>query len=399
MRKSYIMVLIAGAAIVASCSDTVKLNNEVRQSTQNQKIGFVTYSEKASRAAEANSVNLYDFHKTFDVYAWKTAADSVQSVFNHVPVEYFTKDTTGSVVYAIDPAKPSDEWGNDWTTDITLKGWFYENVRYWDKLATKYNFYAIAPYQETPSPALHIEDGQDNISIGADNDRYMISTEKNLAFNPTITNERKYFGFNRDYMLAESNPTRNQLVTLIFHHILTKLNVMITLNDNYMSTSTFTINKIGIYGLEDEAYFDYDTSMSKNGWKTKQGSSYDLVNDTAYILKNVPENYPDTIEYSGYYWFQTLIFPQTLKCSAIDKQSIAPAGKYLYINYNIGHERYEAYYDLAYVFNNDLDIDGTYDLKQGSEYTINVKVGPTAIIFDAEATEWADNIIINHSIN
>ena len=145
MRKINIMVIVAGAAIVASCSDTTKLNNEIRQETKTEKIGFATYSQKATRADQDNSVKLYDFYKTFDVYAWKTANYQSQSVFSHVPVEYFTADTVGTYVYA--DAKPSKEWGDNWTTDINLKGWFYEDVRYWDKLATKYNFYAIAPYE------------------------------------------------------------------------------------------------------------------------------------------------------------------------------------------------------------------------------------------------------------
>ena len=181
MRIINMMVLVAGAAIVASCSDSTKMNHEVRQTAQSERIGFVTYSEKTTRADETNSVNLYDFYKTFDVYAWKNANSQVQSVFNHIPVEYFTEDTVGTYVYKQSPAKPSIEWGDDWKTANNRKGWFYEEVRYWDKLATSYNFYAIAPYEVNPSPAIHIEDGQDNITIGSDSARYKVSTEKNLA--------------------------------------------------------------------------------------------------------------------------------------------------------------------------------------------------------------------------
>ena len=256
MRNRYLMVLVAGAAIVAACSDTIKLNNEVRQATQNDRIGFVTYSEKTTRADQMNSINLYDFYKTFDVYAWKTANNEVQSVFSHVPVEYFTEDTVGTYVYATAPARPSKEWGDSWTTDNNLKGWFYEEVRYWDKLATNYNFYAIAPYEVSPSPALTIADGDANIKIGDENDLYKVSTEKNLAKDSTLTKEKKYYGFNKDYMLAEKVGTKFQLVTLNFHHILTKLNVKITLTDAYKNAGPFTIKNLTIAGLEDEAYFE-----------------------------------------------------------------------------------------------------------------------------------------------
>ena len=401
MRNRYLMVLVAGAAIVAACSDTIKLNNEVRQATQNDRIGFVTYSEKTTRADQMNSINLYDFYKTFDVYAWKTANNEVQSVFSHVPVEYFTEDTVGTYVYATAPARPSKEWGDSWTTDNNLKGWFYEEVRYWDKLATNYNFYAIAPYEVSPSPALTIADGDANIKIGDENDLYKVSTEKNLAKDSTLTKEKKYYGFNKDYMLAEKVGTKFQLVTLNFHHILTKLNVKITLTDAYKNAGPFTIKNLTIAGLEDEAYFEYNTAINNNGWHTKSGSTYNLTDSTDYILKNAPAGVADTTEYSGYYWFQTLVFPQTLTCDTIGPLATAPNSKYLYIEYTTGsNESFKAYYDLAYVFGcNQAANNNTYDMKQGSEYTINIMVGPEPIIFEAKSSIWADDIEIDHAVN
>lgn len=397
------MVLVAGAAIVASCSDTIKLNNEVPQPTQVEKIGFVTYSEKTTRADESNSVNLYDFHEAFDVYAWKTANNEVQSVFSHDPVEYFdSTKTAGTYVYADDFSKLSKEWGDNWATNTSFKGWFYEDVRYWDKLATNYYFYAIAPYEETPSPALTINNGDANIKIGDADDRYKISTEKNLAKDSTLTKDKKYFGFNKDYMLADRFATKFQLVTLNFHHILTKLNVKITLTDAYKGQQPFIINNLTIAGLEDEAYFEYNTAMTNNGWTTKDSSTYNLIDDTDYILKNVPDSVNDKTEYSEYYWFQTLVFPQTLTCDTVGAQANAPASKYLYIEYTIGTEPFQAYYDLAYVFGcsqDTTDNNNKYDLEQGSEYTINIKVGPDPIIFEANTSKWADDIVIDHDIN
>ena len=199
-------------------------------------------------------------------------------------------------------------------------------------------------------------------------------------------------------MLANKSETKKELVTLQFNHILTKLNVMITLTDSYIGSQPFTIKKLDIVGLENEGYFEYAGSMTTNGWKTKDDSKYDLKIDKDYILKNVPESVTDKTEYSGYYWIQTLIFPQTLTCKATGAKTTEPAGKYLYIEYSIGNEIFKAYYDLAYVFNTTLTENGTYDLEQGSEYTINIKVGPEPIIFDAKATKWAEVAEIDHTI-
>lgn len=391
------MIVVAAAAMLAACSDTIKINNDLPAVTKTEKIGFAVYSEKATRADQTNSVNLYDFYKTFDVYAWKTANDSVQSVFGHTPVEYFTKDSLGTYVYKTNPAKPSDEWGTygadkDWT-----KGWFYESVRYWDKLATAYNFYAIAPYEVTPTPAIHIENDQDNITIGATNDRYMVSTEKNLAVigDTTLTKDKKYYGFNKDYMLADKSNTRNERVTLNFHHILTKFNVKVTLTNAYKGSQPFTIKNLTIAGLEDEGYFEFADGITKNGWHTKDGSTYNLADSADYILKNVPDSITDKTEYSEYYWFQTLIFPQTLTCDTVGALTTAPNSKYLYVEYTIGKEQFKAYYDLAYVFGCTQDTtnnNNKYNLAQGSEYTINVLVGPNPIVFDAKASVWADDI-------
>lgn len=396
MKKS-IITIIAAASMLAACYDNVKLNNDPEfQPTANDMIGFSTYSEKATRASETNSVNLYDFYKTFDVYAWKNSGADEQNVFNHVPVEYFTTDTQGTYVYKTAPAKPSTEWGASWAT--SFKGWFYQEIRYWDKLATGYNFYAIAPYEPTPSPALAIANGDSNIKIGSASDTYKISTEKNLAGYPTITNDKKYFGFNKDYMLADKSETKYQLVSLNFHHILTKFNVMITLTDKYIGSQPFTIKELDIVGLEDEGYFVYGTNMTTNGWTTKSGSKYDIKLDKDFILKNVPESVEDKTEYSGYYWIQTLIFPQTLTCASPGALKEAPASKYLYIEYTIGTEIFKAYYDLAYVFDNTLIAGETYDLEQGSEYTINIKVGPEPIVFEANASKWADDLIVDRDV-
>lgn len=399
MKKSNMMIIVAAATVLAACSDTIKLNNDLQQTAKTDKIGFAVYSEKATRADQTNSVNLYDFYKTFDVYAWKTTVDSVHTVFKHVPVEYFTKDTIGTYVYKTNPLRPSVEWGEYGADKTWTKGWFYENVRYWDKLASVYYFYAIAPYEVTPNPAIAVANGDANIKIGDATHTYNIfKTEKNLA--SPLTKDRMYYGFNKDYLLAERSETKFNQVSLSFHHILTKFNVMVTLQNTYNGTQPFTIKDLEIVGFENNGYFVYNNSITKNGWHTNADSTYNLVDSTDYILKNVPDSIADKTEYSGYYWFQTLVFPQTLTCDTVGSLTTAPASKYLYVEYTIGKEPFKAYYDLAYVFGCTQDANNnTYDLEQGSEYTINIKVGPEPIVFEAKASTWADDLEINHSAN
>ncbi len=398
MKKSYLM--IAAVAILASCSETDKLTHEFSNTQQPEKIGFAIFSQKTTRADnETNSAQLYDYYKTFGVYSWKTVgSDQPASVFTNDPVHYFTADAADGVVYT-STAKPSDEWGeygdgaNQWKT-----GWFYKNVRYWDKLASEYTFFAIAPYEADPSPDLHVDNSSNNITIGANDDRYDIDNEAKNE----MSQYKKYYGFSKDYMLADKESTKFQTVQLEFNHILTKLNVQITLQENFKGgNQNLTITDLEIVGLENKGYFEYAGSMTMNGWKTKAGEVQTLAfpDDYAIYSKNAT-----TTTYSGYYWFQTLVFPQTLTCMAEGAQTAAPAGKYLYIEYTIGTEVYKAYYDLANVFNSQLKpahdevAAGTYEFAQGSEYTLNIKVGPMPIEFEATATGWDTKEAVNHSV-
>ena len=138
MKKSYLMTIAAAAALFAACSsnDTIKYEYDLFDAQQKNSIGFAAYSSKTTKANDANSTSLQDFYGTFDVYGWKTVNSVNSSVFNHVPVGYFGTDATGAsqtpttVVYE-SSGKPSDEWGTPFSA-----GWYYENVRYWDKVAT-----------------------------------------------------------------------------------------------------------------------------------------------------------------------------------------------------------------------------------------------------------------------
>lgn len=394
MKKSY-LILAAVAGLFASCSQEV-LVDETSQNEAQKPFMFETFTQKVTRADEANSTNLYDFYKTFDVYGWKTVESTPKSVFSHVPVGHFTSDTQGEVVYATAPAKPSDEWGT-----FNAAGWFYENVRYWDKVASGYEFFAIAPYEATPNPSLTVASGDNNIAIGSSSAKYDISTEKNLVNGVAVTTttgitpiaDKKYFGFSKDYMLAEKSTTKNALVSLNFHHILTKLNVKVTKQDSYKGASDLVINEIKIANLKKTGYFTYNTNMTTCGW-TSDGT-YDLLNTGDYLISTKTA----ATVYSGYYWFQTLIFPQTLTCKAVGAKATATdlTDRYLYVKYTIGTEVFEAYYDLANAFGKTA-ADQTYEFAQGSEYTLNIKVGPDPIIFDATVTAWKVEDEVEHVV-
>ena len=395
MKKSYLM--IAAAAFLAACSNDALVENTTPQA-QTTPLSFSAYAGKITKGT--NSSNLYDFYTVFGVYGFKNvnrdgeATD--ETVFENVPNEYFAEDGYGTVVYPeAGSAYASSEWVKN-ASDFSA-GWYYQNVRYWDKLANSYTFYAIAPYDASEEPEYTVAAGDDNIQIKDEDDPYDISTEKNLAIpvnNNGLTTPNKnltYSGFNKDYMIA-GKVTRPETadgalttgqVNLLFSHILAKLNVKIELAGAYIGNQELKINELEIAGLAKVGYYD--------------GSDWTIGDDT--YSRDIKKDYSltATTNYSGNYWLETLMFPQTATCQVEGAQSTASDldDMYIYIKYQIGSETFEAYYDFANVWGADLDDETTdvtdvFTFEKGNEYTLTLNVGPEPIHFDATVTKWAD---------
>ena len=420
MKKSYLMIA-AAAALLAACSNNDTFKESVVEQAE-QPLSFSAFADKVTKGT--NSTALNDFYTVFGVYGWKTTATGVPSVFENVPNEYFTADGNGGTVYDGTDEKPSKEW------NYVANSWYYENVRYWDKMATSYQFFAIAPYESTPTYSVNAGDA--NIAIATASQRYDISSEKNLAMTaatPAVPQENLiYSGFNKDYMIAEKKVVRPIAtvtaadVQLVFHHILTKLNVNIKKASNYKGQQVLQVNKLHIINLAQKGNFVYNTDMVTNGWA--KSDKYNIEIDTEYAIANASTNY------DGYYWIETLIFPQTANCKKGGAQPTADglSDLYLYIQYQIGDEVYNAYYDLAYVFDNTLaptaatyyaagdaevvagtknvgepktfnEDGGDFEFKQGSQYNLTLTIGPEPIHFEAQVVEWTTETAAELTVN
>lgn len=399
MKQRY-LIIAAAVSMLAACSQNEKLNQDLKD-TQKAALSFSAYSDVITRATDAkNSTNLKDFHDAFAVYGWKTVGTTTQNVFNNIPNEYFTaKDGHGTNVYPTGgDLTPEDEWAVPADISAEKGYWYYQDVRYWDKLAT-YQFFAIAPYNATPYYT--VAAGNDNFSLykNEDGKRYDISNEKNLMASKPEKN-LKYYRFDNDFMIAEKKTTENIAatatasqadVTLVFHHILSKLNVMIQKDPEFKGKQNLAVTDLVIANLAKEGSFVYTTDMTTNGWTTTgtynislTGKDYSL--NTATAANN----------YDQCYWVENLIFPQNITCKkAYVNNAIVPQAdatglvSYLYIKYTIGDEIFEAYYDLANVFGVKT-VDTNYPFAQGSQYRLTITVGPKPIHFAAQVTQWAE---------
>ena len=393
MRQRY-LIITAMAAMMVSCANNDTFKASVQADNENKPLSFAAYADKVTKSG--NSTALNDFYNVFSVYGWKAVQKEDGSdteykpVFQNIPNEYFTVDDNGAVVYKT-TGKPSLEWvlpadfGN---TEGKRGYWYYEDVRYWDKMATSYQFFAIAPYDATP--IYSVAPGSNNFAIATADEKYDITTEKNLALagTPAVPQAAlSYSGYNKDFMIADK-VTANDVVTaansdvqLTFHHILTKLNVKIKKDPTFNSKQQLIINELKITNLDKEGNYIYK-GMTTNGWNTENKYNIDITDD--YSL-NADTNY------DGCYWIENLIFPQKATKKATGAQPTAAnlTDMYLYIQYQIGNEEFSAYYDFADIWDSTLGIGGEFEFKQGSQYDLTLTVGPKPIHFEALVSAWA----------
>lgn len=403
--KKYLFIIAAATLIISGCGETEKLNRDIPESRTNVPLSFSAYSNVITRATDAkNSTKLNDFYDVFAVYSWKAVDNGTpQDVFKNIPNEYFTADEQGDVVYDAAGEKPSIEWAVPSNIGVDNGYWYYENLRYWDKLAT-YQFFAIAPYDDSATPYYSVAAGDNNFSLfkNEDGKRYDISTEEVNLMASKPEKALKYYRFNNDFMIADKKSTStiaetataaSQDVNLVFHHILSKLNVMIKKDPDFKGKQNLVVTDLVIANLQKEGSFVFkNNSMTENGWTTTgkynislTGKNYSLNSETA------ADNYDEC------YWVENLIFPQDITCkkayvdNVIDPQSDADnLDTYLYIAYKIGDDVFERYYDLANVFGVKT-ANTTYSFEQGSQYRLTITVGPKPIHFTAEVTKWIED--------
>jgi len=358
--------LFAALALLASCNQgEVLVDMPETQPEAPRRIGFETFVNKSTRA---NSNALNDFYPTFNVFGWKTVGGEVTTVFSNVPVEYFTADESGDVVYTA--GNPSDEW------NFTANNWYYENVRYWDKMASSYQFCAYAPAAAASTVSAT---NAGVITIGAAGAPITVDT-KNLMSTPATA--LAFTGFDYDYMTATSN-VQSSPVTLNFKHLLAKFNVRIKLDNTKVTTAQdVTVSKIEIHNLGDKAYY-VSNAGAVDGWTLGTASSdYTLAASNGYSL-NAATNY------DNHYVIEQLIIPQEIakatgKTSSLTEYTEAC----IYVEYTIGSETFKSYAPLANLFAST----DTYTFGAGKQYTLNITVGPEPIYFEAEVTTWADEV-------
>lgn len=362
MKKQYFLMAMA-ATMFAACSQTEVIDEVVDNSTP-KAIGFTTYTEGQTRAENSGkdyADGLEEHHKNFKVWAYKDVSET--KVFDNQLVT--------------------------WNTN----SWYYTPLRYWDKAATSYEFYAAAPaYRQDGSTAI---DWKLNKNADADHtdDFFTLSEFElfgvNLSTNTYDSRQNSWENSPTDIDLMIASPNQvgragftSTPVNLQFNHILSRLNVTLY-KANILEDKNVVLKSIIIKGLKSKGSFNENADLGSDNliggttkrWETESNTcDIKLVDD--YIVE----------ENTGIknYVIQSLVIPQTSTLESLDLNGTGSKTQpYFIITYKIGDEEFVAHYNLSKAF-------GVSPLafNEGWENTLNITIQPTAITFDAEVAEW-----------
>ena len=334
MRKSFL--IIAAAAMLASCWETEKIGKDYVNDENPTVIGFNTFSDKATRATEVE--NLEKYHGTFNVYATKVSNNSTTAT----PEVVFNGDDAADIItYVAGKMDP-----NNWT---------YSPYRYWDKQAT-YAFIAVAPNSNIIkyTKADNVADAAGTFATTAAgytlNGQNLQSTDK-----PDTIEAKVGFtgvdGKDTDLMtsgrISRNGAATIEDVNLEFKHILAKLNIAIAKDPQFDNVNVI-IRKVQVVGLDNKGFYNEGTSTINSSWSnTEKVGDYKLLWENANgvdLLKGEGEgdNYKPG---KKLYFIESLVMPQSIE-ENVEKLII--------------------------------------------DYTINLTVRPNIITFDATATVWED---------
>ena len=371
--------LLATAALMASCTQGEILVDTAPPAPEMPRpIGFDTFVDKATRATGTNSNALNDFYPTFIVNGWKTVGEKTTQVFEEIVVNYYDAEATTEDAYT-----PGKEWGEDVAT-----GWYYENIRYWDNMASAYQFSAYTP-EYASNEVDCTPDG--TISIGTEDSPITVD-ETNLMSTPAT--ELAFTGFKYDYMTAQSTNNNLNEVSLNFKHLMAKMNVRIRLDKDKVTTAQdVRVMTVAVHNLCDKGYYTNETGVGVTGWQTAEPSSdYVPMVNKGFSLNTTKAD----DNFNNHYVLEQLIIPQTINASTGEAPALSEYPEAcIYVEYKIGEEMFKSYSPLANIFSKDA----TYNFEGGKQYTLNITVGPAPIEFTAEVTSWKEGTEGEHKMD
>lgn len=419
MKKNYLF-LAAATTLFAACVQTDVVTDIPEP--QQQAISFETFANKQTRAnataensGTAYSGALSNHHTSFYVWASKQVTDNTQLPATTKYVSVYAYDNPGTVSYA----------NSTWTASP---------LKYWDKTATSYEFYAAAPAITTNDNTTYgwvatntngangyltfnnyvlTGASTDNLaSKESDSWKDLIKTNANGDIIQQPSDIDLMIAAPCNVLKANYNTTTPSDVNLDFYHILSRLNINVkaettvggdngtpTYSPNIkltaldvvglMNKGTFTEKKITtstVDGTDITTITDFPDLASGTNLRWGQPTT---DNTFTYTLGAYLGDEEDELQLTDelFATHKYLIIPQTVTGTSTNANiASAPRGEaYLKIKYTVDEEAFEAYYSLATAFGVE-----TLYFNEGWQNTLNITISPVAITFTADAAVWAD---------
>lgn len=344
MKKNYFM-LAAATMMFAACAET-DLVNEVNMEEAPKAIGFDAFANKTTRAAIEEADDLKEDGVGFHVWGYKTVSGAEQTVFSGDNVYWAAAEGT------------------------TSAHWAYNNTRYWDKEATSYNFYAVAPQL-------------DNVE-----NRYIISAAKKITINDVASgpaNTATDYLIDRDGVTVDGEEVSiGDEIQFNFSHIMSKVTVQVKHNTTPGTNVDVVLTDLAMSGwninngtFTQDKYVTVIDPQTQEEQKDSQGNPV-MVKQEWQLATTTAETT------SGDYTFLTS------GNTTLDKTNATTIGSYLMvpqtgvyltftISYKIGEETF-------------LTHEGTIENQTwatNTHYTYTITVGPADIKFNvSEVNGW-----------
>lgn len=384
-----LFILSAAVAALASCSNSEVITEVNEPQVPDKAIAFETFSSNATRAEnsdEEQKDGLENHHSNFSVWGYKDVAGSDVKVFDRQTVSY------------------------------SSSAWTYSPIRFWDKGANSYKFYACAPKDEDNSnhvftlneksqstnesyaEAYYFTTG--TVTLQAETlDKTTYSEEyKNSASSPALQNT--------DYMIASKCEYNNvataasSSVQLDFNHILSRLNITVQKaskqDGDAFKTATVSLEELSVHNMILSGSFDESTEITSGtlvgGTTIRWNTSSQNATSTSYTANTL------TVEENPQYVLQSLVIPQTVAYEevkldgTVNNSAIGNSNKpYIYIKYNIKSgdtdtgETFVRYINLAQAFGSNSD---EIAFNEGWQNTLHITIDADVISFKPEVYKW-----------
>ena len=445
MKKSYLMIA-AAVALFTACQETDKFR-EINNQQENSAIGFKTFTTKQTRAENSGETNynaLEAYNTTFRVWGNKYINKGTVSAPNITPTPVF--GFTGEGTNASPYEYPGEKVEFLETPNSTLIGnWDYDPIRFWDKTASYYDFYAASPFAPKNAAGTEVIWNFDNSTKKISLPSFTVSginrvTEATngvaaLGVLTTIDKAAVMSYETEDLMIATDIPeytdytysTYTTGVNLQFNHILSRLNIAIRKKSPDLDDYTVKLNSIKIYNMYNNG--DFNESRA-NGESTPALNAGTIARWDNRTTKFAPGNMiyePSTAleitstsastDNTYQYIYEGLVIPQNVgysktvlvneankpqDCLWINGSNAVSSGDgtwskpYIVIDYEIGTttngtykkaDGYVYYFNLAEIFGATAATGGV-DFCEGWQNTVKITLAPVAIKFDAEVAQW-----------